>query len=111
MCAGPELAHSSACSSRFCLLSPGRHVEQHDDDDKGHDGDDDGDYPGADAGIANRFVDLECLIDAFPAHGVCKLILLRIDGHEESPLHEADGTALGERDVAGTVPGMTSRGV
>src|SRR5215207_1656087 len=90
-------------SSRF--LSPGRHVEQHDDGDDDQDGDDDGDHPGSDAGVVNGFVDLERLIDALPAHGV--LILLRIGGHEESPfpLDEADGTALGETIVAGTVPG------
>src|SRR5215212_6413711 len=89
-------------SSRF--LSPRRHVEQHKDDDKGHDGDDDGDHPGADAGIANWLVDHERLIVTLPAH--CFFNLLRFDGHEKSPSHEADGSALGDGDVAGTVPGM-----
>src|SRR4051794_24795737 len=109
MWAGRAFAQSSLAPLVFDWLSPGRHVEQHDDDGNGHDGDDDGDHPGADAGIANGFIDLECLIDAFPAYGV--LILLRIDGHDESPSQEADGTALGERSVAGTVPGMRSREV
>src|SRR3954470_22506570 len=107
MWAGRAFAQSSLAPLVFDWLSPGRHVEQHDDDGNGHDGDDDGDHPGADAGITNGFVDLECLIDAFPAYGV--LILLRIDGHDESPLHEAAGTALGERGVAGTVPGIARR--
>src|SRR5215213_8428388 len=109
MWAGRELAQSSLAPLVSAWLSPGRHVEQHDDDNNGHDGDDDGDHPGADAGIANGLIDLECLIDAFPAYGV--LILLRIDGHDESPSPEADGTALGKRGVAGTMPGMRSRGV
>src|SRR5215212_3393369 len=98
MWAGRALAQSSLAPLDSDWLSPGCHVEQHDDD---------GNHPRANAGIANGFVDLECLIDAFAAYGV--LILLRVDGHDESPSHEADGTALGDRGVAGTVPGMTSR--
>src|SRR5215213_1284544 len=109
MWAGRELAQSSLAPLVSDWLSPGRHVEQHNDDGNGHDGDDDRDHPGADARIVNGFVDLECLIDAFPAHSV--LILLRIDRHDEapSPSDEADATALGDRRVAGTVPGMTGR--
>jgi hypothetical protein len=39
------------------------------------------------------------------------LNLLWIGGHEESPfpLDEADGPALGDSVVAGTVPGTTTR--
>src|SRR5215212_10218348 len=94
-------------SSRF--LSPGHHVEQHDDDDNGHDGDDDGNHSGSNARVTSWRVDLERLIGAFPAHGV--LNLLWIGGHEKSPfpLDEADGPALGDRVVAGTVPGTTTR--
>src|SRR5215211_2365971 len=109
MCAGREFAQSSLAPLVSFWLSPGRHVEQDDDGDNDQDGDDDGNHPGADAGIVHWLVDLECLIGAFPAHGV--LNLLRIGGHGDSPLDEADESALGDRIVAGTVPRTMNREV
>src|SRR5215204_4746742 len=109
MWAGRELAQSSLTPLVSWRLSPGHHVEQHDDGDDDQDGDDDGNHPGSDAGVTHWLVELECLIGAFPAHGV--LNLLRIGGHGDSPLDEADESALGDRIVAGTVPRTMNREV
>src|SRR5215208_6267297 len=66
----PGVGSVIAGSSRF--LSTGRHVEQDGYGRNHQDGDDDGDHAGSDAWVVNGFVNLECLVDAFPAHGVFK---------------------------------------